>query len=561
VETDSCVQSDQEKQQPMVFFLFLLLVLFVVVYTFSNPLLTPQSLATISTNARIIVHSAARDANTGTTRVACSVDVSNVMARDRLRQLCIQEGLQLCVATNLVDSKGDSIFLGTKVPMPCTKMKCLKEIEEDMKAVLIDWNGLPGPIQSKEKLMVVVSLQLISSPAVKIIQSTAKLIKETPPPTTPPTSTTTRTTTTKTTIHKDMKLLIEFPPPNAQIWSDDLRVSTYIEVENVIEFSKKRDFIRACFSLEKISDKETQSVSFCEELDVSVLRFKGLNNGTYVLTVWMEEKILGSDDPRYTIVTQNTTRLFEVMKGSSIQNEWMVDPRLRLLRPARDPTTPPRYYGWPCTTTTTTTTTPTQEEKKEIPISPTSKSAVPWLNEHQLQIPNHNGKVKHRVWPVTSYAWEHEYTAKKIVLVVGIKVESNAFKYRSVIRSKWYKHHREKKSIMLSIPKKTHFIYFSSLCFAIGKDTWMKNIEHDVRVWFIVGIPNKKISNATLDQVLMEAKTHQDMLIGEHPRWTGSDYPWMVFNVYDSYYTLVRELYENLFHYIYIHVYIYITLC
>jgi hypothetical protein len=136
----------------MVFFLFLLLVLFVVVYTFSNPLLTPQSLATISTNARIIVHSAARDANTGTTRVACSVDVSNVMARDRLRQLCIQEGLQLCVATNLVDSKGDSIFLGTKVPMPCTKMKCLKEIEEDMKAVLIDWNGLPGPIQSKEKL-------------------------------------------------------------------------------------------------------------------------------------------------------------------------------------------------------------------------------------------------------------------------------------------------------------------------------------------------------------------------------------------------------------------------
>ena len=85
----------------------------------------------------------------------------------------------------------------------------------------------------------------------------------------------------------------------------------------------------------------------------------------------------------------------------------------------------------------------------------------------------------------------------------------------------------------------------------------MKSIEHDVRVWFIVGIPNKKISNATLDQVLMEAKTHQDMLIGEHPRWTGSDYPWMVFNVYDSYYTLVRELYENLFHYIYTCIYIY----
>jgi len=50
---------------------------------------------------------------------------------------------------------------------------------------------------------------------------------------------------------------------------------------------------------------------------------------------------------------------------------------------------------------------------------------------------------------------------------------------------------------------------------------------------------------------LLEAQTHQDMLLGEHPYWArgaasgggdlNMDYPWMVFHVHDSYYTLVQK--------------------
>ena len=44
-----------------------------------------------------------------------------------------------------------------------------------------------------------------------------------------------------------------------------------------------------------------------------------------------------------------------------------------------------------------------------------------------------------------------------------------------------------------------------------------------------------------LHQILMEANEHSDMLLGNHKEWQDSFYPWHVFQVQDSYYTLVEK--------------------
>ena len=150
-----------------------------------------------------------------------------------------------------------------------------------------------------------------------------------------------------------------------------------------------------------------------------------------------------------------------------------------------DPTTLKEHRGWPCSSSSSSQTQQTQQENDEQSlIPPTSKAAIPWLNEHQLTIPFYPAtttvvpatsapssattsppKPQTRIWPSTSYAWEHEYTTAPIVLVVGIKVEADAFEYRDIIRK-----------------------------------TWMSAVAKDVKAWFIVGIPSAKHSPTVLDR-------------------------------------------------------------
>jgi hypothetical protein len=157
-----------------------------------------------------------------------------------------------------------------------------------------------------------------------------------------------------------------------------------------------------------------------------------------------------------------------------------------------DPTTLKEHRGWPCSSSSSSQTQQTQQEnEEELLIPPTSKAAIPWLNEHQLTIPVYPAttavtpatsatssatssansattpplKTQPRIWPATSYAWEHECTTAPIVLVVGIKVEADAFEYRDIIRQ-----------------------------------TWMSAVAKDVKVWFIVGIPSAKHAPTVLDR-------------------------------------------------------------
>ena len=151
-----------------------------------------------------------------------------------------------------------------------------------------------------------------------------------------------------------------------------------------------------------------------------------------------------------------------------------------------DPTTLKEHRGWPCSSSSSSSQTQQtqQENEEQLLIPPTSKAAIPWLNEHQLTIPVYPAttavtpatsatssattpplKTQPRIWPSTSYAWEHEYTTAPIVLVVGIKVEADAFEYRDIIRQ-----------------------------------TWMSAVAKDVKVWFIVGIPSAKHSPTVLDR-------------------------------------------------------------
>jgi hypothetical protein len=81
------------------------------------------------------------------------------------------------------------------------------------------------------------------------------------------------------------------------------------------------------------------------------------------------------------------------------------------------------------------------------------------------------------------------------------------------------------------------------------RETWMQYADtesKDVRIWFLVGTPSSRLLATIVDKVLQEAHAHGDMLLGPHPRFASAAslhgaYPWTVFNVSDSYYTLVEK--------------------
>ena len=579
-------------------------------------LLSRSSLTTLSRNTHLVLQEAWRDTNTGTMKVLWSIQLNLTKATSpHLRALCSEHGMIVCVS--VAPSLGDGSFMGFLAPAPCTVVTCNQDQTSTLhtsalpsssssssswSAGTIVWNGAPG-IMLPPRGVIYIQLAVKSAPTVilstsnqvVIVRSTFAIIPiaasttssstfSTSSTTSTPSSSAPSTSTSNTLLDTDngnsilhsMRLGIDFPPPNAEIWAQDLRVSTIIEVDDPLEFAKKQDQLRACFLLEMVSSPLTTpttftttaskpSVSFCEELDVSVLRFKHLNNGTYLLTLWMMELEKKPTTPHSTMIptptnsrtsgsgssahnnnnnnnkinrrSNNVTRMFVVRKGSDLPNAWTTDPRIRLLRPSPDPTTVHKYRGWPCAHDQP----PTIEQKTDLDASyrtvdssssllPTARAVLPWRGNEQLTIPQSwkqymsvkrrytsfdnpttSLALKKRVLPLTSYAWEYERDeSTDVVLVLGIKVEATGFAYRQALR-----------------------------------ETWMQNkgdSPQDVKIWFIIGSPKNNTNEKILDQILQEAMHYQDMLLGGHPYWTSiSTYPWHVLHVRDSYYTLVEK--------------------
>ena len=351
---------------------------------------------TVARSSSLHVETALRDITTGTTAIACTLTVQTAEAHHRLHLLCLEQGLQLCVSTDEISSPNEVLFMGVKVPKPCVKVNCQNQPSNAVpwNVGTVAWHGRPGPMNpSRSAVVVHLSLQhsstvvLLTSNPTFVVPATlppdaaaspASLVPTTPSsPSSPSSPSLPQKTSPSNGINNTnetndtMKLLIDFPPPNAQIWSDDVRISTVIEVDDAMEFSKQRDTLRACFLLEQVYVDEVQPgrgaavgnnghkmMSFCDELDVSVLRFKGLNNGMYRLTLWMVEVVVLSSASfesidfladfttkgaagtvggtnnvfSYRVKSDNTTRMFEIKNGSTVLDEWMIDPRVNLSR-------------------------------------------------------------------------------------------------------------------------------------------------------------------------------------------------------------------------------------
>ena len=358
-------------------------------------------------------------------------------------------------------------------------------------------------------------------------------------------------------------MIIEFPPPRTVLLASDLRVTSIVEVGDALAFSEQHRGAQACFRLEQLDQGTSAAdaaavtaaatsvaaegtipprsatrprpfVSFCEDLEVSVLRFKGLTNGTYNLSLWMESG--GHDNsgvPSGTLISYVSSRIFQVVRGAEHEG-WLVDPRLRLARPAVGPTTPHSLRRWPClassssSSSSCSTATPhhdnfnhgqTNEYGEPVGL-PTVHAAVPWSGTHQLLLPIPTlvsslaiaREQSGRGPAFAAFTWQQERASGTgVILVVGIKVAAKDFAYRSAIRETWMRH---------------------------------RLAATDTRIWFIVGTPAASTTHALLDELQAEAVAYQDMLLGPHPRLLESragPYPWTVFNVSDSYYTLVQK--------------------
>ena len=108
-------------------------------------------------------------------------------------------------------------------------------------------------------------------------------------------------------------------------------------------------------------------------------------------------------------------------------------------------------------------------------------------------------------------AWHRE--KRVVTLVVGVKVAATAFEYTV----HYAKLGSIEKSIMPTVP--------SGL-------SWIPRVER-----------KKKIPKDTIDRIINEAREHKDMLLGPHPDFVKAQLPLpsVIFNVKDSYYTLVEK--------------------
>ena len=458
--------------------MFILVIVLLLHLVFTSkppaPLLTPPSLTLLSRRTSLSLQAAVRDPQTGTTRATYQISYQSATKPSRLHNLCINYGLQICISTSNV-SPNDTSFLGQKIPTPCSQIQCnllisdastFNEFSHSQQREVV-WNGTPNPMNPSRNAIYAI-LSITSHPTIIITTSNQiHTTRSTLAIPAVPIETNNRNDDNDDDTFEEIKLLIEFPPPNAEIWSEDLRVSTIVEVEDPMNFASRQDNIRACFHLIQISSKQTKppSVSFCEELDVSVLRFKHLNNGTYTLTLWLSELMhskptdntatleqfqhIENENQHMHPISKNVTRLFVVKKGSSLLNQWTIDPRIRLKRPSFDPTTSLKHRGWPCCDKKTNVNNRKYERDSQETNAlelPTTRSAIPWRHEAQLTIPSSfssssssssSDSEKIRIPPVTSYAWERERDEGDVVLVLGIKVEATGFEYRNAIRTTW----------------------------------------------------------------------------------------------------------------------------
>ena len=139
---------------------------------------------------------------------------------------------------------------------------------------------------------------------------------------------------------------------------------------------------------------------------------------------------------------------------------------------------------------------------------PTGHTAIPWKHDNsQLWLPPYK-----LLPPTVANAWHRE--KRKVTLVVGVKVAATAFEYRSALRETWFNRKKDR---------------------------------NDCAFWFVIGYPdeneNKKLSKDVIQKLIEEARTYNDMLLGPNPAFLEANlpFPWVLFNVKDSYYTLVEK--------------------
>jgi hypothetical protein len=135
---------------------------------------------------------------------------------------------------------------------------------------------------------------------------------------------------------------------------------------------------------------------------------------------------------------------------------------------------------------------------------PTGHTAIPWLESGaQLLLPPYS-----LLPPLVSNAWQRE--KRNVILVIGVKIAANAFEYRRALRETWFR-----------------------------REHWRR----DVAMWFVIGTPDANTPSAVLDALIQESRVHGDMLLGPHPRFMKANlpFPWVLFNVSDSYFTLVEK--------------------
>ena len=282
----------------------------------------------------------------------------------------------------------------------------------------------------------------------------------------------------KSSTYDKVQLKFEFPQNGTVISTSKLLLAMELLVEDIPTFNKEHPTdVVTCYSLKKVRDP----------LYVESRHFcRDMGEASIKLSG------LGDGDYELTawlvhnrtseivLVSRSVTAAFSVMcRCGNGANEWYTD------GPA-----PP----W----------VPYSERYKDLP---TGHTAIAWHeSDCQLLI---------RPWrllpPVVSNYWHRE--KRSVVLVIGVKVSWKGFAYRKVLRETWFK--RETKTYT----------------------------KRDVAMWFVVGRPPLDAPVEDLNRLIDEAKQHKDMLLGPHLHLAAADipFPWVMFNVTDSYYTLVEK--------------------
>ena len=309
-------------------------------------------------------------------------------------------------------------------------------------------------------------------------------------PTPPTILSSTQILSSLSSIVPGLKLSFEYPPNGVVVRTPKMIVSMALNVEDEDAFNKKynpiQDFLYVCFDLEKktnllnvkpISKSGKYSRDFCSEFNEPGIKLSGLGDGMYALTAWLVDNSTGK---YMDVITKNASSIFEIRCKCGQKETWFADGPM------------PPYL-------------PYAERLKNLP---TGHTAIPWKHDNsQLWLPPYK-----LLPPTVANAWHRE--KRKVTLVVGVKVAATAFEYRSALRETWFNRKKDR---------------------------------NDCAFWFVIGYPdeneNKKLSKDVIQKLIEEARTYNDMLLGPNPAFLEANlpFPWVLFNVKDSYYTLVEK--------------------